>query len=120
VFFDLIIWYVQASEDAHLPADRDTIPLLRGTSSVTDSSGDGRNTSIVNSSGSGRSVSVADSDGGDRSGSVADNSGDGWSASVVDSSGDGWSGDGWSGDGSDWELRAGDPCARVFGDWCIR
>ena len=115
MLFDLIIWYVQALEDAHLPADRDTIPFLRGTGGVIDSSGDGRNTSIINSSGSGRSASVADSDGGDRSASVADDSGDGWSASVVDRSGDGW-----SADGSDWELRAGDPCARVFSDWCIR
>lgn len=132
--FDLIIiWYAQALEDAHLPADCDTVPFLRGTgrvitgdrllgargkrsSNTGDSSSGDRSASVVNSSGGGRSVSVADGSGGGRSVSVADSSGGGGSASVVDSS-DGCS---TSTDGSGRELLAGDRCARVFGDWGIR
>jgi len=59
-------------------------------------------------------TSVANSNGVTGVQVFANNSGDGWSTSVANSSGDSW-----SADSSDWELWAGGPCTRVFGDWCI-
>jgi hypothetical protein len=103
VSFDLIIiWYAQALEDAHLPADCDTVPFLRGTGRVI--TGD----RLLGARGK-RSSNTGDSSSGDRSASVVNSSGGGRSDGCSTST-----------DGSGRELLAGDRCARVFGDWGIR